>query len=170
MLCLATTIGIGAMQIHKTSEVNRVKNYIDDLTNEENYVDLSRVSFDYDIKDFEGKYLRLALEQSDVDYVVIDDTIIYNGDQIGTFKIVDSINDVLIGYDDNNEPVYEGKSVAVNNIDGKFVYEIPEGYHLREIDITAGAKGPYKYEVLDNYHINVVEDYGAYGLSLSKHK
>ena len=68
----------GGLQLHRTHEVNRVKGYLEDFLTEDNYVDISCVDKNYDIKDFKGEYLRRALQKMDVDYVRIDDTFIFD--------------------------------------------------------------------------------------------
>ena len=70
--------GIGGYHMHRNNEIARVKGYLEDFLTEENYVDLSKVSGTYDIRDFDGEYLRKALEEMDIDYVRINDAFIYD--------------------------------------------------------------------------------------------
>ena len=52
---------VGGFHIYKRSEINRVKGYLEDFLTEDNYVDLSKISTTYDIKNFDGEYLDDAI-------------------------------------------------------------------------------------------------------------
>ena len=91
-----TASGVAAgMKLHKTNEVNRVKGYLEDFTTESGYVDLSSISSTYNIKYFDGEYLRLAMEELDVDYVRITDSYIFNGFFKG-IKTLPNVNLVFV--------------------------------------------------------------------------
>lgn len=169
VLGLATTLGICSYQLHKHNEVNRVKGYLNDLRTDDNYVDMSRISLDYNIESFNGSTMVEALKDTDIDYVIINDWIIYENAHVGTFIRPYFTNGEIIGYDDNNEAVYNCLKAVVGSNEGELYYEIPEGYYLDERETTAGPHGPMRYEMLKEYDINVYPDGNAYGLSLSKH-
>ena len=157
-VCTLLSVGIiagvtvGGMKLYKTHEVNRVKGYLDDFLTEDNYVDISCVDKNYGIKGFDGKYLREALEDTDIDYVRIDDTFvfdIYDGVHIGTFKTIWAYNEELDRYID---------PTRVKTEDGiEYIY--PDGYKLVELELTPE---PFDYERLDGVKVEVVnesEDY-----------
>ena len=66
-------------RVVKDPEVIRVKGYLEDFLTEANYVDLSKISTSYDIKNFSGEDLVKALSDSDIKYVRITDDYIYDG-------------------------------------------------------------------------------------------
>ena len=170
-LCLAASItatGVAAgMQIHKNKEVNRVKGYLSDFTTESGYVDLSSISSYYDIKDFDGKYLREAMEDLDVDYVRITDSYIFNGDYEDVFYIMLAFNyDNLLGYDDNGEPVYETfDPIRINSREGvRYIY--PEGFTLKQVPVSVE---PISYKSLDDMEVDVSKDSeDSYTLTLNR--
>lgn len=169
-LTLGVSLGIGSFKLYENNEVNRVKGYLNDFVTEDNYVNLTRVSKDYNINSFKGKYLRKALNELDIEYVIIDDWIIFDGNKIGLFNIVDYTNGELLGYDNNGNAVYNGMNAIVDNKDGKLEYIVPDGYELRETKIDAGNHGPMKFETLDNYNIIMTDENNCHTFHLSKHK
>ena len=160
--------GIGGFHLHRKHEIARVKNYLEDFLTEDNYVDLSKISRDYDIKDFDGQYLYEALKDSDIKYVRITSDYIVNEGYEGPIKQMTSMNkDVLLGYDDFSEPVYEGYEPIRRIVDGKVVYDIPEGYTLEEVNILTE---PTSRENVYNSAVIVRENNyeESYSLSLEK--
>ena len=135
----------GGFALHRTHEVNRVKGYLDDFLTEDNYVDLSCIDKSYDIKGFKGEYLREALEDSDIDYVRIDDTFIfdiYDGVHIGTFK-------TKLAYNEENDEYFDP---IRNNTGNGLEYSYPEGFELVDLELTPE---PFDYERLDGTSIEV---------------
>lgn len=165
--------GIGGFQLHKKNEVNRVKGYLEDFLTEDNYVDLSKISTDYTISSFDGKYLYEALKNSDVKYVRITSDYIFdieNGVQVGPFKQMTGMNkDKLLGYDDEGKPVYDGYEPIRTIVDGKLTYVLPPEYSLEEISVLAE---PFDYERLMDREVVVRENNyeDSYSLSLEKKK
>lgn len=170
-LLLAAGIAVGGisagMKIHKTNEVNRVKGYLEDFTTDEGYVDLSSISSTYKMKDFDGEYLRLAMEELDVDYVRITDSYIFNGDYENEFPIMLAFNyDNLLGYDDNGEPVYETYDPIRINTENGIRYIYPEGFTLKEVVVKTD---PISYKDLDDMEVDVQEDCeDSYTLTLNR--
>ena len=68
----------GGLELYKKHEVNRVKGYLNDFLTEDNIVDLSCIDKSYDIKGFKGEYLYEALKGSDIKFVRIDDTYVFD--------------------------------------------------------------------------------------------
>lgn len=168
---LATTIigtSLGAIKIHKDNEVKRVKNYLSDFLTSENYVDLSKISTSYDIKSFSGEALARALMDLDIKYVRITDSYIYNDPHVETFRQVTATNyDNPIGIDDSDSLVYEMYEPIRNTSSNGVTYEIPEGFTLDTIDVTAE---PIRYQDLNGKTITVYEnDYeDSYSLTLNR--
>lgn len=172
---LAGTImlGVGGYHLHKRQEVVRVKNYLEDFLTEDNYVDLSKISTDYDIRSFDGKYLYKALQEVDVDYVRITSDYIFDihdGVHVGPFKQMTGMNkNKLINHDFEGNPVYEGYEPIRTVKNGKLEYILPEEFELEEISVLAE---PFDYERLMDREVVVREnDYeDSYSLSLEKKK
>ena len=152
--CGLLTVGLvagatfGGFQLHKTHEINRVKGYLEDFLTEDNYVDISCVDKSYGIKGFKGEYLREALEESDVKYVRIDDTFvfdIYDGVHIETFKTV-------VAYREETDEYYDPIRVSTEN-GVEYIY--PEGFKLVTLDLTPE---PFDYERLDGTNIVVYDE------------
>lgn len=163
-----TASGIAAgMKLHKTNEVNRVKGYLEDFTTQDGYVDLSSISSTYKIKDFDGEYLRLAMEELDVDYVRITDSYIFNGDYENDFPIMLAFNyNNLLGYDNNGNPVYETYDpIRISTEDGvRYIY--PEGFTLKEVVVSID---PVSYKELDDTEVHVSQDSeDSYTLTLNR--
>lgn len=165
--------GIGGFHLYKKNEVARVKGYLEDFLTEDHYVDLSKISTDYDIRSFDGKYLYEALKDSDISYVrITSDYIfdIYDGVHVGPFKQMTGMNkSKLLGYDDNNNPVYDGYEPIRTVKNGKLEYVLPEEYELEEISVLAE---PFDYERLMDREVVVRENNyeDSYTLSLEKKK
>lgn len=152
--CMLLSAGIIAsgtfagLELYKTHEVNRVKGYLDDFLTEENYVDISCIDKNYDIKGFKGEYLREALEYSDINYVRIDDTFvfdIYDGVHVSTFK-------TILAYKEETDEYYD--PIRISTEEGiKYIY--PEGFKLVTLDLTPE---PFDYERLDGTNIEVINE------------
>lgn len=156
--------GIGGFHLYKRHEVNRVKGYLEDFLTEENYVDLSKISRDYDIKDFSGEALRGALEELDIDYVRINDSYIYDDAHVETFSQKNAVNyGNVLWVDKDGNPIYEMYE-PIRMSDGSGVsYDIPEGFVLEDIDVIAE---PIRYDSLDDKTISVNENNYEYSYSL----
>lgn len=155
-------------RVVKEPEVIRVKGYLEDFLTEDNYVDLSKISTSYDIKDFSGEALAKALADSDIKYVRITDDYIYDGKHVEPFLQKTAMNyKHILGIDDNFKIVYEGYEPIRNVVDGLIVYEIPKGYKLTDIEVIAE---PVRYDELASKEIVVTEnDYeDSYSLSLKR--
>lgn len=167
MASITATSIVAGMQIHKTNEVNRVKGYLKDFTTPAGYVDLSSITSYYDMKDFDGKYLRKAMEELDVDYVRITDSYIFNGDYEDVFYIMLAFNyNNLLGYDDNGEAVYETfDPIRINSKEGvRYVY--PEGFTLKKVPVSVD---PISYKSLDDMEVDVSKySEDSYTLTLNK--
>lgn len=147
--------GMVGYQMHKKSEYNRVKGYLEDYLTEDNYVDLTRVSIDYDIEPFDGKTLRLVLEDSDIYYVRITDSYIYDGAHVTPFPHVDLVDySTILGIDDNGEEVYKSlEPVRVPGENGVQIVGV-DGYEERTIyDMV----DPIRYESLDEKVVDVIK-------------
>ncbi|HAB67191.1 MAG TPA: hypothetical protein DCE23_07475 [Firmicutes bacterium] len=148
--------GLGAMKLYKVSQINRVKGYLEDFLNEDNYVDLSKITSMYDISDFKGEYLYEALRISDIRFVRIADTYIYDGAHVETFEEKCAFNyDHVIGTTDSGEVVYEGYQPIIIPTDDGVTYSVPEGYELQDINVIAE---PLRYDKLKDKEIKVVEN------------
>ena len=155
-------------RVVKDPEVIRVKGYLEDFLTEDNYVDLSKISTSYDIKNFSGEDLAKALSDSDIKYVRITDDYIYDGKHVEPFLQKTAMNyKHILGIDDNFKIVYEGYEPIRNVVDGSLVYEIPKGYKLTDIEVIAE---PVRYDELASKEIVVTEnDYeDSYSLSLKR--
>ena len=168
MLAVGTIgLGIFGMKLHKDNEVRRVKNYLSDFVTSDNYVDLSKISTDYVIKDFSGEILKEALEDMDVDYVRITDSYIYDASHVETFKQMHAVNyDCILG-ELYGKTVYEMYEPIRNISDSGVAYCIPEGFVLEEIEVVAE---PIRYDDLIGREVVVLEnDYeDSYSLELKK--
>lgn len=155
-------------RVVKDPEVIRVKGYLEDFLTEDNYVDLSKISTSYDIKNFSGEDLAKALSDSDIKYVRITDDYIYDGKHVEPFLQKTAMNyKHILGIDDNFKIVYEGYEPIRNVVDGSLVYEIHKGYKLTDIEVIAE---PVRYDELASKEIVVTEnDYeDSYSLSLKR--
>ena len=63
----------GSLHLYKRNEIGRIKEYLEDFLTEDNYVDLSKVSKAYDIRNFNGEYLDDAMDELGVKYVRLTD-------------------------------------------------------------------------------------------------
>lgn len=168
---IATSIigsGICGYHVYRKSEVNRVKGYLEDFLTEDNYVDLSKISSQYDIRDFSGEYLRMALEDMDVSYVRITDSYIYDDAHVETFSQKNAVNyNNVLWTSKDSSPVYEMYE-PIRMSDGSLVtYQIPEGFTLEDVEVIAE---PIRYEELDNRTVVVNDnDYEeSYSLELKR--
>jgi hypothetical protein len=126
--------------LHRKNEIAKVKNYLEDFLTEDHYVDISKIGTDYSISTIDGQYLYEAVKDSDINYVRVAGDYITNNGYEGPFKQMTAMNkDVLLGYDDFGEPVYEGYDPIKRIVDGKLIYEVPDGYTLEEVSITPEA-------------------------------
>lgn len=148
--------GMGGFHLHKRQEVNRVKGYLEDFLTEDNYVDLSKISTSYVIKDFSGEALRDALEEMDVDYVRITDSYIYDDAHVETFTQKNAVNyNNTLWVDKEGNPVYEMYEPIRMSSDDGVTYDIPEGFTLEDIDVIAE---PIRFSELDDKTISVNEN------------
>lgn len=162
--------GMGGLHLYKRYEVNRVKNYLEDFLTEDNYVDLSKINKNYNIKDFSGSDLEKALEELDVRYVRISDAYIYNDDHVEGFIQKSATNyDVILGIDDKGNVVYEGYEPIRYSTDIGVSYEYPDGFELEDILVYAE---PIRYNELGNREVKVIDnDYeDSYSLVLGTKK
>lgn len=144
---------IGAYHIYKKQEVNRVKNYLEDFLTEDNYVDLSKIGMDYDIRGFSGESLEKALMEVDARYVRLTDSYIYDGSHVVPFVQKSAFNyDNVLGIDDNGNTVYEGYEPIRVPSDNGVIYQFPEGFTLEDISVLAE---PIRYNELDSKKIVV---------------
>lgn len=166
----ASIIGcsIGGYHIYKRHEVNRVKGYLEDFLTEDNYVDLSKISTDYDIRDFSGECLRSALEEMDVDYVRITDSYIYDDAHVLPFSQKNAINyNNILWYSKDGSPVYEMYE-PIRMSDGTVIsYQMPDGFVLEDIEVIAE---PIRYNELDGKTISVNQNEyeDSYSLELKR--
>lgn len=138
----------GGLELYKTHEVNRVKGYLSDFLTEDNIVDLSCIDKSYDIKGFKGEYLYKALKDSDINFVRIDDTYvfdIYDGVHVGAFK-------TILAYNEETDEYFDPIRISTEN---GVEYKYPEGFKLVEIDMTPE---PFDYERLEGTNIEVIDE------------
>ena len=159
--------GIGTYHLSKRMEVNRVKGYLEDFLTAENYVDLTKVSGSYTIKDFDGEYLRKALEEMDVDYVRISNSFVYDDAHVLPFPHMNAVNYDNVLWNDGMQDVYEMyEPIRVPSEDG-VTYQIPDNFTLEEVEEIAN---PIRYEDLDDRKVvvfkNTYED--SYSLAMEK--
>ena len=158
----------GGFHLYKKSEIGRIKGYLEDFLTEDNYVDLSKVSKAYDIKNFNGEYLDDAMDELGVKYVRLTDTYVYNGSHVTPFQTMSAINyDKVTFVDQDGNPYYEMyEPIRVPSEDGvEYIY--PEGFELIETDVIAE---PYRYYRLEDTEV-VVRDNNyeeSYSISLEK--
>lgn len=164
---IGSSVGIG-MHLYKKHEIQRVKGYLEDFLTEENFVDMSKISRDYEIKDFSGEILASALEELDVSYVRFNDSYVYNYPHVEGFDQKTATNyDVILGIDANGNPVYEGyEPIRIPSEDG-LVYSYPDDYVLEDIHVYAE---PIRYDELGDREIKVIENQyeESYSLVLEK--
>ena len=161
---------VGGFHLYKKAEVNRVKGYLEDFLTEDNYVDLSKISQNYDIKGFNGEYLDDAMEEVGVQYVRLTDTYVYDGNVVTPFKQMNAVNyDNYIWTDSEGVDYYEMYEPKRNLTDSGLTYSYPEGFVLEEIKVIAE---PLRYEGLENTEVIVIEnDYDdSYSLVLNRKK
>ncbi len=143
----------GGYKIHRSNEIKRVKGYLDDFIVSDNYVDLSKITSTYDIKDFHGEYLYEALQSSQISYVRITDSYIYDGQTVTGFKQKNAVNyNLPLGIDNNGDiqyAMYEPISIPTST---GITYSIPEGYELEDITVIAE---PIRYEDLKDKEVVV---------------
>lgn len=166
----AAVIGSGLVtyKLHRQYETNRVKDYLEDFRTEENYVDLSKISKDYNIKDFSGEILAIAMEEMDVAYVRLVDSYIYNDPHVLTFAQMTATNfNHPLGIDDTGNVVYEMYEPIRCVTEEGLTYAYPAGYILEKIDVIAE---PIRYEDLKGSTITVENnDYdNSYRLELKR--
>lgn len=161
---------VGGLHLHKKSEINRVKGYLEDFLTEDNYVDLSKVTSSYDIKGFDGEYLDDAMEEVGVSYVRLTDTYVYDGKHVVPFKQMNAVNynNYLWTDKDGNDYYEMYEPIRCSTEDG-VVCVVPEGFQLEEIEVIAE---PFRYDRLEDTEIVVREnDYDdSYSLSLERKK
>lgn len=172
VLALSITGGLiyGGIQLHKKCEVSRVKGYLEDFVTEENYVDLSKVTSDYKIRNFSGEALIQAMEDTGVDYVRLNDSYIYDGATVTPFTQITAINyDKVLWTDQYDNTYYEQyEPIRATSPDG-VMYAVPNGYELEKVKIYAE---PTRYEKIENDKIIVIDnDYeDSYSLILKRNK
>lgn len=159
-----------SLKLYRTHEVNRVKGYLEDFLNEDNYVDLSKVPSSYDIADFKGKYLYEALKGSDISYVIINGSYIYDLPHVYGFIEKNAVDySHVLGTDQNGDVIYDMyKPIAVPTENG-VTYSAPPNYELEDVCILAE---PIRYEELIGRDIKVTaNDYEpSYSLHLTNGK
>ena len=156
------------MVILKKKEIERVKSYLEDFMTEEGYVDLSNISTDYEIYSFDGKYLKLALDDMNVEHVRITDSYVFNGDYVDGFPVMLAFNyNNLLGYDNDGNPVYETYDpIRMSSEDGVDYY-YPEGFTLVEVKDNVN---PIFYNQLEDREVSVKKQDDSYTLSLNMKK
>ena len=162
--------GFCGFQLYKKHEVNRVKGYLEDFLTMDNYVDLSKISQNYDIKGFDGEYLDDAMEEVGVKYVRLTDTYVYDGDVVTPFKQINAVNyDNYLWTDKDGNDYYEMYEPKRNSNEYGLSYTFPNGFELEEIEVIAE---PLRYENLENTEVVVIEnDYDdSYSLVLERKK
>lgn len=158
----------GGFHLYKKHEINRVKGYLEDFLTEDNYVDLSKVSTSYNIRNFDGEYLDDAMEELGIKYVRLTDTYVYDGSHVTPFQTLSAINyDSVSWVDEDGNPYYEMYEPIRVPSEGGVGYIYPEGFELIETDVVTE---PYRYYRLENTEVVVREnDYDdSYSLSLEK--
>lgn len=161
---------IGGFHLYKRSEINRVKGYLEDFLTEDNYVDLSKISTDYSIRNFDGEYLDDAMEELGVKYVRITDTYVYDGNHVTPFVQMNAVNYDKVLFTDKDGNIYYEMYEPVRNVSSEGVYySVPDGFELEEISVIAE---PYRYERLADTEVVVNKnDYeDSYSLSLERKK
>lgn len=170
-LLLAGALTIGGVRVglslHRKSEVARVKGYIEDFMTPEGYVDLTRVSTQYDIKSFDGEILQEVLEDMDVSHVRLTDSYVFNGNYVDGFPQKIAFDyDVLLGYDNDGKPVYKAYEPVRMATDEGVEYKYPEGYTLTQVEVL---KDPIPYFQLEDKEIHVGKYHeDSYTITLNK--
>lgn len=148
--------GIGGFHLCKRHEINRVKGYLEDFLTEDNYVDLSKISTEYNICDFSGESLRKALEELDIDYVRITDSYIYDEAHVETFSQKNAVNyNNELWVDQNGNIMYEMYEPIRMADNSGVTYDIPDNFTLEDIEVVAE---PTRYSELDDMIILVNEN------------
>ena len=160
--------GFGGFHLYKRSEIGIIKGYLEDFLTEDNYVDLTKVSKAYDIRNFNGEYLDDAMEELGVKYVRLTDTYVYDGKHVTPFQTMSAVDyDKVTFVDQDGNEYYEMyEPIRVPGNDGvEYVY--PEGYELIETDVIAE---PYRYYRLEDTEVVVRENNyeDSYSISLEK--
>lgn len=158
----------GGFHLYKRSEIGRIKGYLEDFLTEDNYVDLSKVSKAYDIKNFNGEYLDDAMDELGVKYVRLTDTYVYNGSHVTPFQTMSAVNYDKVTYVDKDGNKYYDmyEPIRVPSEDGvEYIY--PEGFELVETDVIAE---PYRYYRLEDTEVVVTDNSyeESYSISLEK--
>ncbi len=159
--------GIGGYHMHRNHEVARVKGYLEDFLTEDNYVDLSKVSGEYKISDFDGDTLRKVLEEMNIDYVRINDAFIYDKNHVLPFTHKNAVNYNKVVWNDGTQDIYEMyEPIRVPSSKG-VTYQIPEGFVLEDV---AEIAEPIRYEDLDDKEIRVLKNNyeDSYSLTMEK--
>ncbi len=158
----------GGFHLYKRHEIGRVKGYLEDFLTEDNYVDLSKVSTSYNIKNFNGEYLDDAMEELGVKYVRLTDTYVYDGKHVTPFQTMTAVNHDKVTFvdQDGNEYYEMYEPIRVPSEDG-VEYLYPQGFTLEETDVIAE---PYRYYRLEDTEVVVRENNyeESYNLSLEK--
>lgn len=153
--------------LRRTTEINRVKGYLEDFITEDNYVDLSKISGNYDIRSFDGKYLQAALQKMDVSYVRITDSYIYDDPHVETFPHMNAVNYGNVIWNDGTQDIYEMYEPIRESSDDGVQYVVPEGFTLEMVEEIAT---PIRYDELGDREVvaykNDYED--SYTLTLEK--
>lgn len=164
---IGSSVGMG-MHLYKRNEIQRVKGYLEDFCTEEHYVDMSKISSDYEIKDFSGEILASALKELDISYVRFNDAYVYDDLHVeGFVQKTATCYDIILGVDSDENMVYQGYEPIRDVQDSGITYSYPEGYVLEDIRVYAE---PIRYDSLYDKEIKVIENQyeDSYSLVLEK--
>lgn len=154
------------MSSQDNEEIERVKNYLEDFKTIDGYVNLTRISLDYDIKAFDGWTLKKAIEETGVKYVRIADDFISN-ENLDYYPHYYAVNyDEVLGIDNNRDILYAMYEPILSlDENDEIKYNIPEGYVLEEaMEIALNVT----CDELDDMEIEVVETDNSYHLVLKE--
>lgn len=160
--------GITSYSIFRNLEKKRVKGYLEDFLTEDNFVDLTKISTNYEIKNFSGKCLAEVLEKSSIDYVRIADSYICDDEHKKFFKQVNAVNyDNFLWEDKEGNKYYEMYEPKRDSSESGISYDVPEGFQL---EYTECSNESIKFDDLDDYIIEVFENTyeDSYSLSLER--